>query len=299
MGWSGRGVVRFLIALCACCAVVPPVAAQDAGKPVGMIIEITGAVSIKRGTTTDPAQLADLLFAGNEVSTSANGTVTFSFCPSNERVSLKAGSAAVVAASAIQQSRGAAAVRTAGMKCTLPQIALGKRDIEHIGVMAARGSPPIPLYLGGRITTARPMFMWVPVMTAQEYTLTLKDRGGQVLWTWNHTGQASEIRLPDDTAELPPGNYAWELTARANGRVTAQQSANFEVKPTDEFRAMNSPLELAAALEDAGYYSEAAAIYRGLRAQNATDSRFTRQLIWLYWNAGLFSASNDELQKKK
>ena len=60
-----------------------------------------------------------------------------------------------------------------------------------------------------------------------------------------------------------------------------------------------SDLELAVALTDAGYYSEAASIYRKFRSQNNSDVRLTNELIWLYANAGLAAAEAAERQKLK
>ena len=290
----------FVVIVMFCCAEIT-VFAQGAAKPLGMILDVQGTVNIQRGRANDKAMPADSLFAGDQISTSANATVIFSFCPQGQRLSLRADSTVLVSDTAVQQSKGAAASRTTA-RCTLPQVALGKRDIDHIGAMSARGAPPIPLYLGGIISTTRPRFMWAPVAAALEYKLTVGPPGEKALWTWNHTGAASEVQIPETDTELRPGNYTWELTALANGKLVAQQSAMFEVKPNPELsslRAGGTPqLEVAAAFENAGYYAEAAAIYRNLRSQS-DDPRITRQLLWLYAEIGLFAASNDELPKAK
>ena len=51
--------------------------------------------------------------------------------------------------------------------------------------------------------------------------------------------------------------------------------------------------------ENAGYLAEAAAVYRELRTEVPEDGRFGSQLIWLYWNAGLIMASNEEIAAAK
>jgi hypothetical protein len=287
------------------------VAAQNTGKPLGMIADVEGTVTVQRGSARERAQLADLLFAGDRITTAANSKVTFSFCPGsdkNERISLNAGSTIVISAAAVQQSGGTPAIRGGRARCALPEVALGKRELERIGVMPARGSPPISLYVGGAISTTRPLFTWAHVPTVREYTLGLRPQGGgKDIWTWTHTGEASEIRLPETIAELKPGIYTWILTGRANGEIVAQQMANFEVKPDPAFSSAGtaaaldtlSQLELATAFENARYYAEAAAIYRVLRAKNGNDPKFTRHLVWLYRTAGLFAAYNEEVERSK
>jgi hypothetical protein len=134
----------------------------------------------------------------------------------------------------------------------------------------------------------------------------LRPQGGKDLWTWTHAGEASEVRLPETIADLKPGAYTWTLTGRANGKVVAEQIANFEVKPDPALSSAAagagdtlSQLELAADFENAGYYAEAATIYRALRAKSANDPRFTRHLLWLYRTAGLFAAYNEEVERSK
>jgi hypothetical protein len=292
---------KILAAFVLISSTAPFVAAQTAAKPLGMILDVQGTVNIQRGRGNERALPADLLFAGDQISTAANSKVTFSFCPPSQRFSLSPDSTVAVDAAAVQQSKGAPASKAAAARCTLPQVALGKREIDHIGAMNARGAPPIPLYVGGAISTTRPHFMWEPVAAAQEYKLILRTPNGQVLWTW--TGRASEVQMPQSVAELRPGNYVWELTGITSGSTVPQQTAMFEVKPSSELASIRaeglSQVEMAAAFENAGYYSEAAAIYRTLRSQNASDPRFTRNLLWLYWEMGLFAASNDELKKVK
>jgi hypothetical protein len=112
--------------------------------------------------------------------------------------------------------------------------------------------------------------------------------------------------MPETAAELRPGSYVWELTALdgTNPSPVGQQMATFEVKPNAELSAMRSEagvsqLEMAVAFENAGYFAEAATIYRTLRTQSGNDPRFARNLLWLYWEAGLFEASNKELPVAK
>ena len=53
----------------------------------------------------------------------------------------------------------------------------------------------------------------------------------------------------------------------------------------------------AVVLENAGYYAEAATEFRGVLAGGSTDERIVGHLAWLYWNAGLIAASNEEMKR--
>ena len=53
----------------------------------------------------------------------------------------------------------------------------------------------------------------------------------------------------------------------------------------------------ATELENAGYYSEAAAFYRELREESPDDVRLTSRLAWLYWNSGLIIAAGEEKKR--
>ncbi len=277
---------------------------QDGARPVGMVLMPLGDVTVTRGSARQPAQLADLLFAGDQIVTGANSSVMFSFCPANEKLSIAAGSAITLEAATARQTRGAAATRAAGARCALPQVALGKRDIEHIGTMAARGAPPIAIYIGGVVSSGRPLFTWRPVPNATDYTVTVRNTANRVLWNWQQAGEAREVRMPATENELPPGVYNWEVTARAATRIVGQQRAAFTVKPDAQLASMQpqdlaSRIEYAVELENAGYLAEAAGVYRQLRTEVPGDSRFGSQLIWLYWNAGLIMASNEEIAAAK
>ena len=290
------------LALLSCTASIAT--AQTAAKPLGMILDVQGTVNIQRGRDNGRAQPADLVFAGDQISAAANSKVTFNFCPSGQRFALSADSVVSLTAATVQQSKGAPASKAAAARCTLPQVALGKREIEHIGAMNARGRPAIPLYVGGIVSTGRPRFMWgTPGATVHAYKLTVRNAGKDV-WTW--TGLANDVQMPQGAAELAPGNYEWELvgTADGNPNPTAQQTARFEVKPNADLASAIrtpgiSPLETAVLFENAGYYAEAAAIYRTLLSQNPNDPRYSRSLLWLYFETGLFAASNAELDKVK
>ena len=88
------------------------------------------------------------------------------------------------------------------------------------------------------------------------------------------------------------------MTANAGVDIQAQQSANFTVMVDEslvEAAGGGDSLIRAAALENAGFYAEAAALYRQFREDDS--DRISQRLAWLYWNAGLIAASNAELER--
>jgi hypothetical protein len=196
-----------------------------------------------------------------------------------------------------------AGITRAAAKCALPQVALGKESLERVGGMRARGNPPIPLYLGGPVTSAHPTFAWAPFPGTQEYRLSVTDVNGDLVW--ESRGQAASVAYPQARPPLRDGEFTWDVSAMANGKIIAQQNATFQVKPNAELSAppaANDPASLllrATELENAGYFSEAAGYFRALRDTNAGDERLAQRLAVLYWNAGLIAAVNEEMDRLK
>jgi hypothetical protein len=183
----------------------------------------------------------------------------------------------------------------------LPQVALGTESLEHIGAMRGRGDPPLALYSGGALTTARPLFKWEPAAGAKLYRVTITDDKDNTIWSAERPSPLSELLL-DSSVTLKAGtSYRWELVAEADGKVVGRQATGFEVKPNAEFAAVpNDPaarLAHAFALENAGYFAESANVFREIRAADPGDARIAKHLVWLYWNAKLIEATNRELAR--
>jgi hypothetical protein len=263
----------------------------------GMVLALDGKVAIQRGTSQSNARLAELLRTGDRIRVET-GNLTLMFCPSAERLVLRAGTTIELQATAIRVVAGPQPTRAAA-RCALPQIELGQESLEHIGGLRARGNPPGVLFIGGPLTTSRPVFEWEPVEGSLIYQLSLKNSEGDVIW--QHQTSTTKVAYPATMPELSSGSYSWEVRAQAGGQTVAEQTANFEVKPANQLQTGN-PTDSAAMLleatilENAGYYAEAAAYYRELQKANSSDERISRHLAWLYWNAGLIGASNAQLQ---
>ena len=290
---SIRGGLVLLFSL----GLLVPASLAQSGPAVGMMLETLGTVEIERDGSRSPAQLADLLYAGDRV-TAAEGEAAFVFCPTERRVGLSNGSVVELTSTEVTRVTGP----EPGMSptiCVLPQVALGAESMERVGGLRGRGYPAIPLYLGGQISQARPLFEWGAVEGADSYRLTLTTEDG--LPVWEESVSSTSLRYPESRPELEEKSYRWEVVAERGGEVAGQQAANFTVKldrslPSPVGDDQGSALVRAAVFENAGYYAEAAALYSEIRGEGS-DSRIGQRLAWLYWNSGLIAAANVELDR--
>ncbi len=273
---------------------------QISRAPVGMVLQSEGTVTIQHENVRKPARIAELLYAGDRIETAANAKAIVEYCRSNQRLAINPGSIVVFDASAFRVVKGGSPSSTP-LNCALPQVALGSEDLEHLGALRGRGDPPIALYTGGTLTAIQPLFKWEPVTNAKVYKIIITDENDRAVWSAEHAAPLSEW-LVDRSVFLKPGiGYRWELIAEADGRVVARQGTSFEVKPNSQLPgAASDPaarLQRAVALENAGYFTESADIFREIRAALPADERITHHLAWLYWNAKLTEATKRELAR--
>ena len=272
-----------------------PLLAGQSGSPVGMVLEASGSAQVERDGSRNDLRLADFLYAGDRLITEA-GQISFVFCPTESRIGVEQQSTVELTASGIDSVAGPEP-GSSPSPCVLPQVALGAESMERVGALRGRGYPPIELYLGGQITQVRPVFDWSGIEGAESYHLLLTTLTGDFVW---------ELDTPDTSATYPESmsalddgqRYRWELTANAGVDIQAQQSANFTVMVDEglaETAGAGDSLIRAVALENAGFYAEAAALYRQFREDDS--DRISQRLAWLYWNAGLIAASNAELER--
>jgi len=147
------------------------------------------------------------------------------------------------------------------------------------------------------VSMTHPFFEWAPVAGNPTYQLTLKNEDGDTIWQTRTT--QTNASYPENMKPLAPGLYNWEVRATADGKIVGEQAVNLEVKPGKSgTRTSDAALVLleATRLENEGYYAEAAAYFRTLWKADPKDERLSRHLAWLYFNAGLISAMNDQLQ---
>lgn len=272
----------------------------EAASAVGMVLQAKGKAELVRAGAKQPLRIADSLEPGDRIS-ALEGQVVFLFCPTSETLTMPQGSTVALTNDSVAVVSGPGLQKRNARRCSIPEVALGSESLERVGGLRARGYPPIPIFLGGPVSTTHPVFQWAQLEGNPGYELIVKNDLGAQVWKKELSG-VDQLAYPDSAPALAAGHYAWELTARSGGRVVGQQSARFEVKPDPELSAdtpQDTPSRImaATALENAGYYAQAASLYRDLRKENPNDPRLTRRLAWLYWKAGLIAAANAERKR--
>ena len=294
----------------------------QSGPALGMVFESTGTVQIERGGSTSPSRLGELLYEGDRMMV-ASGQASFIFCPTQQRIGLASDTVVELTARTVRSVSGSAPGKTP-TTCVLPQVALGSESLERFGGMRARGGlyPPLPLYTGGLISQSRPVFHWRAMENVESFVVTLTTEAGDPIW--EHRTSSNFATYPDSMPELKEQNYNWALKAETDGQTVSEETASFTIKKDaslEEFDiqefgntllgalgfepapAADDPddpgtlLLEATQLENKAYYAEAAGRYRRIRDQQSSDSRLTRRLAWLYSQAGLSAAANDELER--
>ena len=292
--------LRHLFAATVCCALaIAPVWAQADSAAIGIIAKADGQAFIERGSEKIAARMADLLYPGDKIAIAA-GQVAFLFCPSSDRITILDGALVELNPAGIRVLKGKAPVKSPA-KCIMPRVVLGRESMERMGGLRARGELPISLYVGGTISSQRPTFRWAPVEGAQSYHLALRDATRDTT-VWETTTAASSIAYPEFLPALEKTQYEWEVRAVAKEKILARGSVFLEVKPDNIGQIVadtgpDSKLLRAISFENEGYYAEAAALFREMRDATPGDARLTRHLAWLYWNAGLVVAANEELRR--
>jgi len=273
---------------------------QGSTAPVGMILQTEGEVFVEGEAGRNVARLGNLLQAGDQLIVSSGGA-TFLFCPSKEKVTLSGGTSIELGSDSIEIVAGETPHRESVGGCALPRVSLGQASLERVGGLRARGHPPIVLYVGGPISQTYPLFQWEPIEGSESYKLSLRSELGVIVWEQSTT--SPRVVYPESMAALEEGkDFQWEVQALRGGEILAEQRANFVVKTDPELseRPGSDPgdqLLRATTLENAGYFAESADYFRQLREAHPDDIRFTRHLAWLYWNAGLISAANQERER--
>ncbi len=271
------------------------------GDPLGMILRVRGEVKLIRGSAPVAALPGEILQEGDRIQV-LSGEALINFCPENGRFRVGQGTEVELQATRLHPRSGQDIQKTGTNTCSFPEVRLGKESLERVGALRPRGSAPgttIVLYLGGPVSTGRPRFDWKPVASSDHYIVRLLDEMGDGLW--EKSTNESFLEYPSDQPELTPGWYNWELEAVRGQDVHARQRTDFEVRPGED---RPSPwaadpdllLPTAFAYEGDGYFAEAAACLRRYLQTEGKDARLNRHLAWLYRQARLPIAFNDQIE---
>jgi hypothetical protein len=293
-----RYPIKFVIVVCITSGGIPA-RPQDKPSALGMLIQTSGQVFVQRGPSKAEARLADLLYPGDVLITAAGEAVVM-YCPSSQKLEVPKNATLELRADAVRVLKGAAPAKSPA-RCLLPGVALGSESLERVGAFRARGFRPVIQYLGGSVITDRPIFFWGPVEGAEIFRLVLRDAERDVS-VWETQTTSLSVSYPESIQPLHEGSYEWKVQAEAGGQTVAQGTANFEVRRNEDLSkrlgsSQDAGLLQALELEGAGYYAEAATLFRKFRDANPRDARLTRHLAWLYWNAGLIEAFNEEWKR--
>ncbi len=274
----------------------PPASQKE--QPVGMVLRSKGEVVLQRSGAKRPVQLADLLYPEDTVMV-VTGEASILFCPAATTYRLGVGSSLKLAKDLAVGAGETVENAPSSRRCALPEVALGAESLERAGAIRVRSSglPAITLYLGGPISSPRPRFSWKGIDQAERYRVTVRDEQGVEVWQFLTRESAADY--PEDLAPLRSGLYEWQVEGLSGERTIAQQTTRFVVDPNPDLAALDGSgpeaLLNAVTLENSGYYSEAAAIFRALRQIDPNDERIAHHLAWLYSQAGLSMAASEEL----
>jgi hypothetical protein len=264
-------------------------------EPAGMVLLASEDARLIRGEPR-AARMGDLLEPG-DILEAGSGNLVFVFCPNRLRYVISAGTTVRLSESEAV-FEGPAPRSTPAGACSLPTVQLGAESLERVGGLRPRGKPPIEVFLGGVISSGRPLFTWRAAEHAESYRLAVSNEVGAVLW--EDSSRTTELTYGGPPLE--DGWYSWSIRAERSSEVVAQQSTRFEVRSSPEFATASAVLTGADALleafrlENSGYPAEAAAMLRQVLEQQPEDLRLRRRLAWLYWKAGLLPAFDAELQ---
>lgn len=281
-----------------------------ASEPVGLLSRVSGSVQIVRAgqRAAAAARTAELVFAGDRLTTERGSEAVVLFCPQSKSVTLTAGSELVFEPAALRVTRGKLSGERLVGSCRLPtSIALAAASRQQSGMMRLRG-PNLLLRAPSRsaVATLRPHFYWDPVDNARGYDIRVMNREERILW--RDTVTSTEAPYPEGAPALEWGQkYWWRVAARDGEDTLGEVGSWFQILPAgqadsvrsteadlrrllDENPADNGPRFLLAFLYDEnGILHEAARTYGDLAermgAHGWVQTRLTELMNQLGWDS--------------
>ena len=257
-------------------ALLPSAAAQT----VGIVTQVKGKVSLiapapAAGAAARPkaparaAMLADVLSEGGEISTGADGSAAFLYCPRSAAVSMGPNSRVVFRGGQMETS--GSVTSTPVKYCFVPQAAVTEASAQQVGGtrMRAGGDGVRILSPGPRTRTLPiPVFAWTGVEGADAYALAVETRDGRRLW--NTKVRSTAVELPSEHALAPGESFRLRVMAIKGEEELAAASLVFRVLPAEEAQVYSEKVKhfrLAAREQpgDAAPHLQLALIYEELR----------------------------------
>jgi hypothetical protein len=247
--------MRVRIAASFCLIFVFAALAANGAEPVGLLSRVTGKVQILRAgqTAAVAARTADLIGAGDRITTGQNSEAAFIYCPELLAARIAAGGEVVFEGQRLRTIKGKLSDERKLPSCSLPSLALAAASRQQAGNTRMRGANLLlhaPSHVS--VATPQPRFRWSAVDGATSYDLTITDREERVVW--RHTTKSAEAEYPADAPPLNWGQkYWWRVTARAGQEMADEAVSYFQMLSAEQAgRVHAAERVLQQMLEDKG-----------------------------------------------
>lgn len=207
------------------------------GTPPALAALVEGECTLRPGAeaAATPLGLLDPIAAGSLVETGRNARLVVVFL-TGERFELGPGSSAVVAGSALGQTRGTVrALERVSPRVALAPLAAPRDASPRAGAVRVRGDESLAMYpaAGATLDPADAVLRFAAVPGAEKYAVAVEDEAGNTVFS-AQTG-ATSVDLPREV--LREGAvYFWRVRPRGPGLSGTAREERFATLSPDEAR---------------------------------------------------------------
>lgn len=298
---------RLLTVLVLWCLPAPAVHESVAAAPqtgIAFVTQLHGNVQLRRGKETSPIRQS-MLLNENDVVVAGDGGQAAIFQAYAPVIHLRPNQKHTIAPLSPPPPEGS--VRPEAF-VRLKRLHLNARQRKDVPSPAKMSGPDEAILTlveprASAVLESRPKFSWTSVRSATSYEVTVYDRAEKVLWKVSTAD--TFVSYPSDRPPLAPGEYKWEVVARAGERATGDSSlydaSSFtlvneesaakinadlaKVRATDEGAV--SPLYVSALIEHRRFPQAAAELKRALEVA-PQDGALWEMLMETYWQMKLW-----------
>lgn len=232
---------HLLTAILLAAALVPGARAQ--GKPAGQVINLTGAVEVRRsGQAPAKAGLLFQLQPGDTLVVPARGAAEVVLFGTGDRFSLAPSSTARVTESGLAPVSGTPPKKLARLALNVP---VGKSGTKIMGLLVrdsgkTDGGGPSKPAPAGAVRELPVVLHWAGPVDAEKLEVRVKDAANKTLHQVDLPRNAREYPLPESL--LSRGEvYTWAVTAvLADGTAAKSTMARFRVLLPEERQAIEA-----------------------------------------------------------
>lgn len=264
-----------------------PVAAQGtdathaAARPLAMVVDRTGTVSLGEAAALRPVVTLGVLVAGTRLQLEAASSVTLLYVASGDEYIVTGPGAAQLDPTGVSTSQGAVAKRRVSGGSKPAQLRV--ETLAMGGVVMRGGHAIVALRArvpAGALTNAPERFVWESSAADATYAVEVRDESGAVVF--EARTQGSTLAFPATLALRPGERYTWTVTVLGDRVGVASARQDFGLAADDvgaEARrvrpAADAPfsdrLVYALWLDQAGATGEARQAWQALAAQRPDD----------------------------